>query len=72
MASNTDHNPTGGVGGSSPLYRFGTSPNTRSVVTQKCRILTPHYGANDVLYQMGVLSNFSPNESRSVEPVRGV
>ena len=72
MASNTDHNPQGGVQGTSPLYRFGTSPNTRSVVTQKVRILAPGYGANDVLYQIGVLSNFSPTESRNVEPVRGV
>lgn len=72
MASNTDHNPTGGVQGTSPLYRFGTSPNTRSVVSQKVRILAPSYGANDVLYQIGVLGNFSPSESRTVEEVRGV
>lgn len=72
MAVNTDHNPQGGVQGTSPLYRFGTSPNTRSVVSQKVRILAPAYGASDVLYQIGVLSNFSPNESRTVEPVRGI
>lgn len=72
MASNTDHNPQGGVGGTSPLYRFGTSPNTRSVVSQKVRILAPHYGASDVLYQIGVLSNFAPSESRTVEAVRGI
>jgi hypothetical protein len=72
MAVNTDHNPQGGVQGTSPLYRFGTSPNTRSVVSQKVRILAPAYGASDVLYQIGVLSNFTPNESRTVEPVRGI
>lgn len=72
MASNTDHNPQGGVQGTSPIYRFGTSPNTRSVVSQKVRILAPAYGASDILYQIGALSNFSPTESRSVEPVRGV
>lgn len=72
MATNTDHNPQGGVQGTSPLYRFGTSPNTRSVVSQKVRILAPGYGATDVLYQIGVLSNFSPNESRTVEAVRGI
>ena len=72
MAVNTDHNPQGGVQGTSPLYRFGTSPNTRSVVSQKVRILAPAFGANDVLYQIGVLSNFSPTESRTVEAVRGV
>jgi hypothetical protein len=72
MASNTDHNPQGGIQGTSPLYRFGTSPNTRSVVSQKIRILAPAYGANDVLYQIGVLGNFSPTESRGVEAVRSI
>ena len=72
MASNTDHNPQGGVQGTSPLYRFGTSPNTRSVVSQKVRVLAPAYGASGILYQIGVLSNFTPTENRSVEPVRGV
>lgn len=72
MAVNTDHNPQGGVQGTSPLYRFGTSPNTRSVVSQKVRILAPAYGANDILYQIGVLANFTPSESRTVEPVRGI
>jgi len=72
MASNTDHNPQGGVQGTSPLYRFGTSPNTRSVVSQKVRILAPAFGANDVLHQIGVLGGFTPSESRSVEPVRGI
>lgn len=72
MATNTDHNPNGGVQGTSPIYRFGTSPNTRSVVSQKIRILAPAYGASDVLYQIGVLSNFAPTESRTIEPVRGI
>lgn len=72
MAVNTDQNPQGGVQGTSPLYRFGTSPNTRSVVSQKVRILAPSYGTSDVLYQIGVLSTFTPNESRPVEPVRGI
>ena len=72
MASNSDHNPQGGVQGTSPLYRFGTSPNTRSVVSQKVRILAPAYGATDVLYQIGVLGQFTPQESRPVEEVRGI
>lgn len=72
MASNSDHNPQGGVQGSSPIYRFGTSPNTRSVVSQKVRILAPAYGANDALYQIGALATFTPTESRTVEPVRGI
>ena len=71
--SNTDLNPqtTGLLQGSSYIYRFGTSPNTRSVVTQKVRILAPAYGG-DGLFQIGVLSNFGPTESRTVENVRGI
>jgi len=73
VASNTDQNPQGGIQGTSSLYRFGTSPNTRSVVSQKVRILAPQFGAADqVLYQIGVLGNFTPSESRTVEAVRGI
>ena len=70
--ANQDQNDNNGVQGSSPLYRIGTTPNTRSVVSQKCRILAPGYGSNTTLLQIGVLSTFTPNESRTVEPVRGV
>lgn len=69
---NTDKNPTGGVGGTSYLYDYGTSPNTRTAVSQKVRILTPSFGDDDGLHQMGVLSSFAPSQSRSVEPVRGI
>lgn len=74
MATNTDLDPDAGVQGSSRLYKFGTSPNTRSVVTQKVRVLAPAYGASDAqtLFQIGVLSNFGPSESRTIEPVRGI
>jgi len=70
---NQDKNPTGGLQGNSYLYDYGTSPNTRTAVSQKVRILTPAYGsAEGGLHQMGVLSSFSPSQSRSVEPVRGI
>lgn len=69
---NMDNRPTSGVGGTSYLYDFGTSPNTRTAVSQKVRILTPHYGDVQALHQMGVLSTFSPTMSRTVEPVRGI
>ena len=71
--ANTDHNPgaENGLQGSSRLYKFGTSPNTRSVVTQKVRVLAPAYGGNGLL-QIGVLSNFGPSESRTIENVRGI
>lgn len=70
---NLDNAPDSGVGGKSYLYDFGTSPNTRTAVSQKVRLLTPHYGSEEqALHQMGVLSSFNPTESRSVEPVRGI
>ena len=74
MAKNTDKNPGSGNGiqGTSYLYDYGTSPNTRTAVSQKVRILTPQYGENSALHQMGVLSSFNPSQSRTVEPVRGI
>ena len=57
--------------GSSYLYEIGTTPNTRTAVSQKVRILTPGYGQAARL-QMGVLSSFNPSESRTIEPVRGI
>ena len=74
MAKNLDNNPAGqtGVQGASYVYDFGTSPNTRTAVSQKVRLLTPQYGNAVNLSQMGVISQFNPSESRTVEPVRGV
>jgi len=69
---NTDLNPQNGLQGTSYLYDYGTTPNTRTAVSQKVRILTPAYGDNKALHQMGVLSQFAPTQSRAVEPVRGV
>ena len=70
--ANKDKSPSNGVQGQSYLYDYGTSPNTRTAVSQKVRILTPSYGNDQGLHQMGVLSSFSPSQSRSVEPVRGI
>jgi len=70
--ANMDNNPANGVGGSSYLYNFGTSPNTRTAVSQKVRLLTPHYGSNAAMHQMGVVSSFSPTQGRTVEAVRGI
>ena len=72
MATNKDKNPNNGLQGTSYLYDYGTSPNTRTAVSQKVRILTPVYGDNSHLHQMGVLSSFAPSQSRTVEPVRGI
>ena len=74
MADNKDLNPSGGVQGSSALYKFNSSPNTRAVISQKCRILTPAYGSDDgLLYQIGVVASFSISaSSRGADPYRGV
>lgn len=54
-----------------PIYKYGTSPQTRSVVSTKNRIFAPAAGQNQLI-QVGVMASFSPSESRSVEPVRGI
>ena len=69
---NQDLNPQRGLQGTSPLYKMGTTPNTRTAVSQKIRILAPAYGTSSALFQMGVMSTFNPNESRQIEPVRGI
>ena len=72
--SNQDLNPTGDVQGSSYLYQYGTTPNTRVVMSQKIRLLTPAYGADDnALYQIGLVSDFSGvSQSKSHEVARGI
>jgi len=72
MPNNTDNHGSNGLGGTSYLYDFGTSPNTRVAVSQKVRLLTPHYGNNSALHQMGVLSTFSPTMSRTIDNIRGI
>ena len=69
---NTDRNPQNGTGGSSYIYEYGTTPNTRTAVSQKVRIMTPHYGEYTSLHQLGVLSSINPSQSKTVEEVRGV
>jgi hypothetical protein len=70
--ANTDLNPQKGLQGTSPMYDMGTSPNTRTAVSQKVRILTPAYGNSSALFQMGVLYNFNPTSNRTIEEVRGI
>lgn len=70
--ANQDKNPSNGLQGSSYLYDYGTSPNTRTAVSQKVRVLTPVYGENSAMHQMGVLSNFAPSISRTVDELRGI
>jgi hypothetical protein len=70
--TNLDKNPGGGVQGTSYLYDYGTSPNTRTAVSQKVRVLTPTYGETTSMHQMGVVSNFAPSISRTVDELRGI
>lgn len=70
--SNQDMNAQNGKQGTSYIYDMGTSPNTRVAVSQKIRILAPAYGSTSALFQVGVLSSFQVQESRSVDPVRGI
>ena len=70
--ANQDLNPQRGLQGTSPLYDMGTSPQTRTAVSQKVRILAPAYGTSSALFQMGVLANFAPTENRNIEEVRSI
>lgn len=70
---NQDRTPANGSQGSSYLYDYGTTPNTRTAVSQKVRILAPVFGATTpALYQMGVVSSFNPTNNRTVEEIRGI
>lgn len=71
--ANKDKTPAAGAQGSSYLYDYGTSPNTRVAVSQKVRLLAPVFGSgNKSLAQMGVVSSFNPSISRNVDAVRGI
>lgn len=53
------------------IYRQGTSPNTRAASSQKNKIYGYQNGKKG-FYQLGVISEFGYDESRGVDPVRGV
>ena len=55
----------------SAIYRYGTTPQTRTVVSSKNRIFAPAAGQNQLL-QVGVIASFNPNESRDIEQIRGI
>jgi hypothetical protein len=55
------------------IYRVGSSPNTRVAISQKNRVFSRPYTVNQPSdKQIGVLSTFDYNESRAIDPVRGV
>lgn len=53
------------------LYRDGTAPNTRVVVSQKNKVYSVPFDRSS-FSQIGVMASFDVSESRGVEPVRGV
>jgi hypothetical protein len=53
------------------IYRMGTAPNTRAAVSQKNKVYGYSVGGSGFV-QIGAVSEFSTDESRSIEPVRGV
>jgi len=53
------------------IYRMGTAPNTRTAVSQKNKIYGYMVGKQK-FQQIGVVSEFGFDESRTIDPVRGV
>src|ERR1700733_5185722 len=53
------------------IYRMGTAPNTRAAISQKNKIFSYTVG-NREFKQLGVVSEFGHDESRTIDPVRGV
>ena len=55
------------------IYTVGSSPNTRVAISQKNRVISkPYTPGSPAPKQVGVLSTFSYNESRTLDTVRGV
>jgi hypothetical protein len=57
--------------GTNYIYRMGTAPNTRAAVSQKNKIFGYTVGQTG-FQQLGAISEFSFDESRAIDPVRGV
>ena len=53
------------------LYRQGTSAQTKTVISSRFKIFTPIVQVGKFV-KMGVTSNFSINETRNVDAVRGL
>ena len=54
------------------IHRKGVTPETTSVISSKNKIYAIPSDDQTVAYQIGVVATFSPTESRTVEPVRGI
>jgi len=53
------------------IYRMGTAPNTRAAISQKNKVFGYMVGTKE-FRQIGALSEFGMDESRTIDPVRGV
>lgn len=53
------------------IYRMGTAPNTRAAISQKNKVYGYSVGGRGFV-QIGAVSEFSTDESRTIDPVRGV
>ncbi len=59
------------VSTSNYIYSMGTAPNTRAAVSQKNKVYG--YATNaQAFQQIGVISEFGQDESRTIDPIRGV
>lgn len=55
------------------IYRMGTAPNTRAAISQKNKVYGYMVNATTKGFQqIGVLSEFGHDESRTIDPIRGV
>lgn len=80
--ANTDLTPGSITQGTSHLYKFNSTPNTRTAISQKVRLFSPVWrgktaqgnqqAGSNLLYQLGVVQSFNYSLSRSTEIVRGV
>jgi hypothetical protein len=53
------------------IYRMGTAPNTRAAISQKNKVFSYAVGTKE-FRQIGAVSEFGQDESRTIDPVRGV
>lgn len=54
------------------IYKMGTAPNTRAAVSQKNKIYGYAVGEQSGFKQIGAVSEFGHDESRTIDPYRGV
>lgn len=60
------------VDSNSYIYRMGTAPNTRAAISQKCKIYGYSVSNTPGFKQIGALTEFGFDESRTIDPIRGI